>query len=67
MERDPLLENALENLGMAVFGRSRELARAGNQCIKCGGLATDFRDEVSRREYNITHFCQKCQDEIFQE
>lgn len=33
--------------------------------IGCGGPATDFKDEVSRREYTISGLCQKCQDSIF--
>ncbi len=26
---------------------------------------TDFNDEISLREWNISHICQKCQDEVF--
>lgn len=33
--------------------------------IGCGQPATSFRDECSKREYQITGLCQKCQDEIF--
>jgi hypothetical protein len=33
--------------------------------LGCGKPATEFRDEVSRREYAITGMCQKCQDRIF--
>lgn len=25
----------------------------------------DFRDELSKKEFNISGLCQKCQDEIF--
>jgi len=35
--------------------------------IGCGGPATGFRDESSRREYRISGLCQKCQDELFGE
>lgn len=31
----------------------------------CGGEATEFRDPVSTREYQISGLCQKCQDEVF--
>lgn len=34
-------------------------------CTDCGGPATDFKDELSKREYSISGFCQKCQDAIF--
>lgn len=33
-----------------------------NTCVKCGGDANLFRDEVSEKEYEITKFCQSCQD-----
>jgi hypothetical protein len=33
--------------------------------IGCGGPATQFRDELSQREYTISGLCQKCQDVIF--
>ncbi len=59
------LEKFKENLGMKLFGRSRELAQAENSCVKCGGRADTFRDEVSKREYGISKFCQQCQDEFF--
>ena len=34
-------------------------------CTSCGGPATDFKDELSKREFTISGFCQKCQDDIF--
>ena len=40
-----------------------------NMCVGaplgCGGKADTFRDDSSRREYRITGFCQKCQDNMF--
>ena len=52
-------------MAFQLFGRSRTLAIAGNQCVKCGELATDFSDEISRKEYGISGLCQCCQDGIF--
>ena len=54
-----------EEMAFQLFGRSRTLAFAGNQCVKCGEFAKDFRDEISRKEYGISGFCQPCQDETF--
>ena len=34
-------------------------------CVKCGRDASKFKDEVSIKEYLITKFCQKCQDEYY--
>jgi hypothetical protein len=59
------VELLLEELGMQAFGRSRDLAGAGCQCVCCGKLAEEFRDELSRREYQISRLCQACQDKVF--
>jgi hypothetical protein len=59
------LEQFKEEMAFQLFGRSRTLAIAGNQCVKCGELATDFSDEISRKEYGISGLCQCCQDGIF--
>jgi hypothetical protein len=54
-----------EELGQELFGRSREVALAGGQCIKCGTFNLEFRDELSRREYLLSVWCQSCQDQFF--
>ncbi len=59
------LEQFKEDSAMSLFGRSRSLAIAGNSCVKCGESATDFRDELSRKEFGISGLCQSCQDGIF--
>lgn len=58
------MEMALEGLAHTFFGRSR----SGKVCVTCGSAAItpeDFRDDLSRKEYQISKMCQKCQDEIF--
>ena len=59
------MEQFQEDISMMFFGRSVSLAKAGNQCVCCGKSATEFRDEISKREYAITTLCQHCQDEVF--
>ena len=62
------LEQAKEDMAMRLFGRSRSLAIAGGQCVKCGfphNLRSDFRDALSHKEYGISGLCQCCQDGIF--
>ena len=54
-----------EESAMGLFGRSRLLAIAGKGCVKCGESAVDFRDEISKKEFGISGFCQVCQDDIF--
>ena len=62
------LDNAKEEMAFKLFGRSRTLAIAGGQCVKCGfphNLRSDFRDALSHKEYGISGLCQGCQDGIF--
>lgn len=50
-----------------TFGRTTAITN--DRCLPaptgCGGPATEFKDELSRREYRISGLCQKCQDEVF--
>lgn len=59
------LEQYKEDVAMDSFGRSRQLALAAGQCVKCGTFDLNFRDEPSAREYKLTAWCQSCQDEFF--
>ena len=59
------LDQFKEDTAMRLFGRSRRLAIAGNQCVKCGAHNLEFRDELSRKEHGISGLCQPCQDGIF--
>ena len=66
------LEQFQDDMASKLFGRSKVLAVAGNQCVKCGASVIltkdgglDFRDELSEREYGISGLCQTCQDGIF--
>lgn len=66
-EKTPEMEEFIENLGLAQFGRSRNLAIAGQGCVMCGKSAIEFRNEKSKREWQISAMCQLCQDKIFGE
>lgn len=46
----------------AITGATCALSPLG-----CGGPASQFKDDLSRREYQISGLCQKCQDEVFAE
>ena len=59
------LDNLKEEMALNLFERSRTLALAGNECVKCGEFNLEFRDEISRKEYKISALCQCCQDGIF--
>jgi len=51
-----------------VFPKEMEHKDQG-KCPFCGkeiNPETDFRDDLSRREFKISGLCQECQDEVFQ-
>ncbi len=64
-EKSPDMETFLDDLGRILFGVSRTEAIEGDICIECKGPATEFRDDLSRKEFMISGMCQKCQDETF--
>jgi hypothetical protein len=35
-------------------------------CATCGGNITEFKDELSEKEFKITGMCQTCQDDVFE-
>lgn len=43
----------------------RQEAIAMKVCVKCAGEAEFFADYLSEREYGITGYCQKCQDDAY--
>jgi len=59
------MENALNNLSRAFFGRSRKECFENSACVMCGGPAIEFRNELSKKEYTISCMCQTCQDDLF--
>ena len=44
---------------------SRTTAKSQSKCCKCGGDASVFKDELSKKEYKLTGWCQTCQDDFF--
>lgn len=59
------METQLEKISKEIFGRSRA---DEDHCVTCGSdkvKHSDFRDELSRREFRISHSCQFCQDQTF--
>ena len=63
VKRSPEMMNFLDTIALKAFGRTATDAKAQGICVKCGEPATSFRDGLSEREYEISVFCQKCQDE----
>ena len=48
-----------------VFGKKPLDLIDKNVCPTCGNPIDDFRDELSKKEYEISGMCQQCQDEVF--
>lgn len=56
----------IEKLLTSITGISREDANQQAICTWCKKpIDTPFRNEISKREYQISGFCQKCQDDTF--
>jgi len=62
-EKNADIEQFLQTLS------GRTTAITSNLCINppfgCGKPATEFRDELSKKEYTISGLCQECQDKVF--
>ena len=59
------MSELMDSLAKDMFGRTRTGAITANECVECGGPATDFRDELSQKEYTISGLCQSCQDKVW--
>jgi hypothetical protein len=55
---------------LEVLHAKRDAAKASCTCALCGKSVnpeTDFKDTLSKKEWNITAICQSCQDVAFAE
>lgn len=62
--KTPGMEAVLELLTLSMFKRSRK----DPVCVTCGSAKitlADFRDDLSRKEFEISRMCQECQDKVF--
>ena len=58
-EKSAELSNFLEDM----FGRTTAITN--DLCVSCAREVSNFRDDLSKREYVISGLCQLCQDEVF--
>ena len=61
-EKSSIMEQLLTELN---GGKSRRAYIHANKCVRCEGDASQFIDEVSRKEFAISGWCQHCQNEMF--
>jgi hypothetical protein len=67
MKRAPELQKFIDTYTENHFGISDTEAKEQMICAICGKKVKldDFRNAISVKEWNISHMCQKCQDDIF--
>jgi hypothetical protein len=61
-EKSSIIEQLLTEINS---GKSRRAYIHANKCVRCEGDASYFMNEVSRKEFTISGWCQHCQDEMF--
>ena len=62
-KKAPEIEKLIDTFNPS--GRKRVDSIKADICSWCGKNVTEFQDEISRREYSISGFCQECQDKTF--
>ncbi|HPI82690.1 MAG TPA: hypothetical protein PK122_05680 [Candidatus Paceibacterota bacterium] len=65
---DSIKDNPIKKNNLLSLGFDKEVRRIEfGLCPFCGSpiLMEDFRNELSRREAQISGMCQKCQDDFF--
>ncbi len=60
-DKAPGIQAFLDNLTMATTGH----VRTEKSCPLCGKPPGEFKDELSKREFDISGMCQECQDKAF--
>lgn len=63
--KDPEYEALLDKMTVTAWGRPRSSSITDGICVMCGNPAKEFRDELSKREFQISAMCQDCQDVVF--
>ena len=66
MAKSPGVETFLNDLASSLFSRERD----GKSCVMCGSKKvepSDFKNEISRKEWKISYMCQACQDKMFEQ
>ena len=59
------LQNLADMTTLSLYGRPLSGALALGLCVKCGHKANTFRSSKAADEYQISGYCDTCQDEIF--
>jgi hypothetical protein len=63
--RNNELQEIIDKFDNYFLGITIQEAHENEICIDCKQPITTFKDELSKKEYEISGWCQRCQDEIF--
>ncbi len=61
IKRDPRLQAFVDK----ITGVSQAECEAAEICPTCRKPIGEFRNDLSRKEYEISGMCQSCQDSVF--
>ena len=63
---EPTRKNpAIRDMQSTIMGCDVPAMIKADRCVSCKGVAVEFKDEVSRKDYAITGLCQACQDAVY--
>ena len=62
-KKSEAMEKFIDSLAPNPKGRRGSIE--SNTCSFCKGDASNFKDELSKKEYTISGLCQECQDKTF--
>lgn len=65
MSKSPITTKFLDDFTKQMTGISRTESLNKQICVFCHCPITEFRDDLSIKEYSISGLCQKCQDTVF--
>lgn len=60
-EKAPQIESLIET----IAGKDRHSTIYGQHCMTCDNPNMQFRDALSRQEYQISGMCMNCQDSVW--
>ena len=64
-KKHPKISSFLDTMSLSRYGRKRFEAITQDICVRCGEKAESFRDELSKKEFSISGYCQECQGCFF--
>ncbi len=62
-DKAPWIQEAMRQ----VAPHGENLGTGNQKCAWCGEDASEFKDELSKKEFGISGMCQTCQDDTFKE